>query len=235
MSHIKANISGNNPVSNHHIPMKDLPQIDVVILALNNYNDTSECLEFVLQSDYDNLHILVVDNGSSDDTNRRIKKDFPAVRVIENKQNLGVPTGFNIGIQDAVNRGANYILLLNNDTTVGSNMVSRLLARAENDLNTAIVMPKILYYGSQNRIWSSGGYFRKFPPKIVYWKDRNSDEAHQIQYASGCAMLIPIWVFEKIGLFDPGYFFYFEDTDFSERVRDRWSSYMVRTGGVCMA
>ena len=196
------------------------PKINAVILTLNNYQDTYECLQSVLESDYPGLRIVVVDNGSNDQTPEKIRGDFPTIDVIENGRNLGVPAAFNVGVIHALQQRADYILILNNDTKIAPDMITRLLERAESDLSTAIVMPKVLFYGSEDRVWSSGGYHRAFPPKLVYWKGRDAHRTHLIQYAPSCGLLIHRRAFERVGLFDPGYFFYHEDTDFSERVRD---------------
>jgi protoporphyrinogen oxidase/GT2 family glycosyltransferase len=196
------------------------PLVYAVLLTYNHYEDTRECLESLLQSEYEEMKVVLVDNGSSDGTPDSVRSDFPSVQVIENHQNLGVPAGYNVGFQHAMANGADYILMLNNDTVVPPNMVAKLLDVAEADPKVGIVMPKVLYYGTQDEIWSSGGRYRSFPPAILL-KDRQQDTevVQMIEYAPSCGLLIHRKAFEKAGLFDPGYFFLFDDWDFSERVR----------------
>ncbi|HEY76442.1 MAG TPA: glycosyltransferase [Thermoflexia bacterium] len=207
-------------------PMKEssgVPAVYAVILAFNNYDDTRECLESLHKSDYENLSIVVVDNGSSDGTPERIRVEFPNVHLIETGRNLGVPWGYDVGFSYALQAGAEYILMLNNDTVVDPQMVRRLVEAAEADPNVGILMPKVLYYDDPEVIWAAGGRYRAFPPAhIIVGQNRPSaafDKPFYLEYALSCGLLIHRRAFEKAGLFDPGYFFFFDDWDFSHRVR----------------
>jgi len=210
-------------------PLEEIPMIEkakgaqiyAVILTYNHYKDTKECLETLFHSDYKDLKVVIADNGSSDNTPELIRRDFPMVHVIENRQNLGVPAGYNIGFQYALTNGADYILMLNNDTAIPPDMVTKLVDVAEKDQNTGIVMPKVLFYGSKDQVWSSGGRYRAFPPAILMTDKRytSDDSVRLVEYAPSCGLLIHRRAFERAGLFDPGYFFLFDDWDFSERVR----------------
>lgn len=197
------------------------PLVYAVILAWNNYDDTHECIASVADTSYPNQRIVLVDNGSTDGTPERIRAAFPHVHVIENGRNLGVPAGYNVGFSHALHQGADYIMELNNDTTVDREMVGRLVEKAESDPNAGIVMPKVLFYGSEDEVWSAGGRYRRFPPAILFRDQRPGmeDTLRQIDYAPTCGVLISRRAFEMAGLFDPGYLFLFDDWDFSERVR----------------
>lgn len=206
------------------IPMPEetrKPGIHAVILTLNHYEDTHECLESVLAADYPDIKVVVVDNGSSDGTPEKIEQNFPGVHVINNGQNIGVPAGYNIGFQYALEQGTDYILMLNNDTVIPPDMLQELLAVGHDDPSAGIIMPKVLYHGSDDRVWSSGGRYRAFPPAILMTDKRKEyqDLTRLIEYAPGCGLLIHRRAFERAGLFDPGYFFLWDDWDFSERVR----------------
>jgi GT2 family glycosyltransferase/protoporphyrinogen oxidase len=198
------------------------PKIYAVILTYNHYADTQECLQSLVETDFPDLEIVLVDNGSSDLTPDKVRQDFPGVYVIENEQNLGVPAGYNVGFQYGLQNGADYILMLNNDTIVAPDMITKLLENAEADQQAGIVMPKVLYYGTDDQVWSSGGRYRRFPPAILF-NDRRKKAVQEavrlIEYAPSCGLLIHRRAFERAGLFDPGYFFFFDDWDFSERVR----------------
>ncbi|MHB8856628.1 MAG: FAD-dependent oxidoreductase [Bellilinea sp.] len=198
------------------------PRVAVVILTYNHYDDTAECLESIKALEHDGveLSVLVVDNGSADGTPGRLGTDYPFVEVIENSQNLGVPAGYNVGFTRALTTQHDYILMLNNDTIVAPDMLLELLDISNQDPNSGIVMPKMMYYGSE-ATWSSGGRYRKFPPAILMTDRRKGKEdiTRMVEFAPSCALLIPRRTFDKVGLFDPGYFFMFDDWDFSERVR----------------
>ena len=198
------------------------PAVFAVILTYNNYEDTEECLKSLQASDTQAAKIIVVDNGSNDLTPQKIKQYFPDVHLIENGQNLGVPAGYNVGFRFALEQGAEYILMLNNDTVIAPEMLTKLLEQAESDPQAEIVMPKILYYGDNELVWSSGGRYRAFPPAILMTETRKNElqsPVRMIEFAPSCGLLIHRRAFDKAGLFDPGYFFFFDDWDFSERVR----------------
>ena len=197
------------------------PLVYAVILAWNNFEDTDECLESVSKLVYENLKIVLVDNGSSDNTPEKVREKYPQVHVIENGRNLGVPAGYNVGFSFALERRGEYILMLNNDTVVPEDMLQELLNVAKQDKSTGIVMPKVLYHGSDSEIWSSGGRYRAFPPAILMTDRREgaADQLRMIEYAPSCVLLIHRRAFELAGLFDPGYLFLYDDWDFSERVR----------------
>lgn len=205
--------------------MERLPLVYAVVLTFNHVEDTVECLESLSQMEIAEaeLKILVVDNGSSDDTPEIVSKQFPQVEIIETGRNLGVPWGYNVGFNHALGAGADYVLMLNNDTTVASDMLTPLLRAGETDPQAGILTPKVLYYDEPDRIWAVGGRYRTFPPAIVMLgrdkPDASFKEPQYLDYALSCGLLIHRRAFEKAGLFDPGYFFQFDDWDFSQRVR----------------
>ncbi|HPH98067.1 MAG TPA: glycosyltransferase [Anaerolineaceae bacterium] len=215
------------------------PKVSTVILTFNHYEDTRECLLSLQHGPQ--THIILVDNGSSDGTPAKVRQEFPDVEVIENPRNLGVPAGYNVGFARALQQGCDYIFMVNNDTVVAPDLLPTLLKTAEADPACAVVMPRIFYYpeganypaagqypplpaqAQPEQIWSNGGYYRRFPPAIIN-NDRRpqslGNEARRIEYAPGCGLLIHRRAFEKAGLFDPGYFFWYDDWDFCERVRE---------------
>lgn len=199
------------------------PVVYAVVLTFNHYDDTRECLESLRKTDYDNMTIVVVDNGSSDGTPDNIRADFPDVQIIETGRNLGVPWGYNVGFSHALRAGAEYILMLNNDTVVDQEMLRYLVDEAQADPNAGILAPKILYYDDPQVIWAVGGRHRAFPPAhVIVGQGRPSaafEKPFYLEYALTCGLLIHRRAFEKAGLFDPGYFFLFDDWDFSQRVR----------------
>ena len=199
-------------------------KIFVVILAWNHYEDTQECLRSFLDSEGVNLEIILVDNGSTDGTGDKIKSEFPAVSIVRSEKNLGVSGGYNLGIQHAVQSGAEYVLIANNDISVHPRMVLNLVTTLLGDSRIGIAMPKIYhYYGDRTRVWTIGGRWRKFPPTVKLMAYNAPDRpAYQvlrrIDYAPSCCYLLRREVVAQVGLFDEGYFFYFDDWDYSARV-----------------
>lgn len=198
------------------------PLVYIVLVNWNGLEDTLECLRSLNEISYKNYKIVVVDNGSNNNQANVIKKKFPYIELIKNKRNEGFVVANNQGIELALKNGADYILLLNNDTVVEQNFLNILINHAERNRDVGILSPKILYFDS-NEIWSMGGkisYLTGF--SIMIGKGENSENYNEVikpDFVSGCAMLIKKEVIEEIGLLDPIYFAYYEDADYCFRVR----------------
>lgn len=203
--------------------IRSKPAVQIIIPCFNNLPDTLECLGSLATLEYPNAGITLVDNGSSDSTAEVVAERFPSVVVIRLSENRGVPAGFNVGIRQALRTGADYVFLLNNDTTVDPEALGALVIAAECNPSVAMLMPKVLYHDRPSVIWSAGARYRRFPPAIVFeGRGRPASafsQARLIDYAPACALLFPRQTFERVGLFDSGYFFFFEDWDFCERIR----------------
>lgn len=203
---------------------KMLKKVFIVILNWNGLGDTRECISSVRKNNYANSEILVIDNGSADNSVSSLKNEFPNIRIIENGRNLGFSGGNNIGINYCLKQGADYVLLLNNDTTVENAFLSELVKAGELDEKNGLLESKICYYDEPKRIWFAGG-------KINWLKTRGThiglneldngqyDNAREVDYLTGCCLLIKRSVFEKIGKLSEDYFLYYEDTDFCLRAR----------------
>jgi GT2 family glycosyltransferase/SAM-dependent methyltransferase len=200
--------------------MNILPKVSIIVLNWNGLVDTKECLESLQNVAYENKEIIVVDNGSSDGSQEYIRKNYHDVILLENNENLGYAEGNNRGIQVALEKGAEYIFLLNNDTLVDNDAIFKLIEISKTDARIGFLGPKIYYYSEPIRIWSAGGKLSKWfihsgGKHIGYRKiDRGQFECiKETDYVSGCAILIKKSVFEQIGLFDPKFFCYYEEAD----------------------
>ena len=199
------------------------PLVYIITINWNGLEDTLECLSSLEKINYSPYRIIVVDNGSENNQGDVIKEKYPFIELIENLKNEGFVNANNQGIEVALTQKAEYILLLNNDTTVKNDFLYILIEHAEKNKDVGILSPKILYYNSDT-IWSMGGrinYLTGF--SIMIGKRKKSKQYNEIiepDFITGCAMLIKREVIEKIGLLDPIYFAYYEDTDYSYRARD---------------
>lgn len=197
----------------------DYPKIFLIILNWNGKEVLKECLESIEKIDYPNYEVIVVDNGSIDGSQKAIKEDFPYVHLIENEKNEGVAEGQNIGIRYALEKGTDYVFILNNDVTLDKNILKELLKVAESDDKIGIAGPKIYYSEEPNKIWQVG--------RFVNWKKGTCriegyeidigqyDEIKEVDFLG--VILIKKEVIEKAGLYNPAYFAYWEDTDFCVR------------------
>ena len=197
----------------------------VVYAVVVNWNGRSvieACLTTLLASDYQDLRIIVVDNASQDGSLDAIRERFPDVTVLANSQNLGYAAGANDGARAALEGGAAYVLLLNNDTEIAPDAVSHLVAAAAADRLAAFVGPLIYYADPPDTIWSLGGSVSYWTGDIAHRALRETDRGQysnieRVDYVTGCAVLCSAEALRKIGLMDEGYFMYNEDTDWCER------------------
>ena len=197
----------------------NLPKVFICILNWNGLQDTLECLDSLSIMDYSNFEIIVVDNGSKDDSVAVIKKNWANVTLIENKKNVGYAEGNNIAISHAIKHGAQYLWLLNNDTIVEKDALSLLVDAAEKHPDIGLMSPVIYYYHHPDEV--------QFEGNDADWSDfcltKNKmdlrDSKNMIVSPSvwGTALLIKRVVIDKIGFLDPKYFAYAEDNDYSMR------------------
>jgi len=200
------------------------PSIYIIVLNWNRRDDTIACLESLVHLDYPNVQTVLVDNASLDDTVAVVQARFPKVKVILNLKNLGFAGGNNVGIQYALKQGADYLLLLNNDTEVAPDLLTHLLNGCDPKQRVSITIPKIYYHANPHYIWSAGAQWRQFPPRITMIGLNQPDseiynQPRLVEYATCCAMLIHHTVFDEVGLLDDSFFMYQEDYEFCYRVQ----------------
>lgn len=200
------------------------PKVFIIVLTWNNLRDTGECLESVRQLDYGNYEIILVDNGSTDGSIRVLEKEYPEIILLKNSANLGFALGNNRGIEKALERGCDFIFLLNNDTTLDRDCLSKLVGLAISDPGIGIVGPKIYLFKEPSIVWYAGGeiLFRDAisVTRGLFKKDRPSyNSMREVSFITACAMLVNRKAIEQVGLLDPEYISYLEDTDWCWRIK----------------
>lgn len=244
------------------------PSVAIIIVNWNNANDTIDCIQNLQKISYDNFKVFLIDNGSSDDSVqglKLIKED--RLELIETGKNLGFSGGNNVGIKKALEKKFDYVLLLNNDTTVEPNFLDELMRVAESDEKIGVVGSKIYFhptpfvdrgirknndnleenvdgvdrmiggsgknniinkgcgvYDGQNMIWYGGGKFSWLGGgrHLQYCEvDEKPEEreSRETEYMTGCAFLIKSKIIEEVGDLCEDFFMYYEDTDWSLRVK----------------
>lgn len=199
------------------------PKISIIILNWNSFDVTLDCLESLRKMEYRNFEVVFVDNGSADGSADKLEQSAPEAKVIRNPVNLGFTGGNNAGMQDALTRDPDYLLLLNNDTIVAPDFLSQLVRAAESDPKIGILNPKIYYFEPSNRIWQAGGVHKPWwsSAKQVGCKKVDNgdyDEAREVSFVTGCALLIKSAIVRQVGLLDDQYFLGWEDLDWTVRV-----------------
>jgi len=200
------------------------PLVEIIVLNWNGLSDTLDCLTSLQGLDYPNYGVIVVDNGSVDGSVEAIQAQFPAVTLIETGENLGYTGGNNAGLRYTLARGADYVLLLNNDTEVAPDSVSRLVDAAEADPSVGVAGPTIYYYDRPDVIWSAGGAidWRQGWTHMVGLDESDigqlGHEPREVDFVTGCALLIKKAVLERVGLLDDRFFAYYEETEWCVRI-----------------
>lgn len=196
--------------------MENCPKVFVVILNYNGKDVLKKCLLSVFKNDYPNFEIVLVDNNSTDGSLEAAKADFSKAHFIKNGENLGYSAGNNVGIRFALERMAEYVLLLNNDVEVAKDFLSHLMNIAQQSQKIGILSP-LIFHGITRQIWFSGGTISWLRMKSFNEKSVKTEDFYESPFVTGCAMLVKKEVFKKIGLLDEDYFLYWEDADFSLR------------------
>lgn len=197
------------------------PMVYIILVNYNGYADTLECIKSIKAIDYSSYKIILIDNASKDA--ELIKKDKyinENAIVIFLKKNKGFSDGNNTGIKMAISDGADYVLLLNNDTVVDPYFLSYMIDIALGADDIGIVTGDIYHYVDKNSLWySCGRYDRK--TNITSMVCRTDQTCQEVNFACGCLALLSVDMVKKIGLLDDTFFLYSEDTDYSCRAVDR--------------
>lgn len=188
------------------------PKVSIIVLTWNNYTDTKECIESLVKITYPNYEIVVVDNGSQDGSIQKIHLEFPNLTYIFNKENLGFTGGNNVGMKYAVESGTEFLLVLNNDTTVKNDFLEPLVEDMLHDEKIGIIGPIIYYYDAPEQLYAAGRrlvFWRRNPKEFNLFRDKE-----EIDGVIGCCMLIRKELIKKIGYFCEQYFLGWEEVDY---------------------
>ena len=249
-----------------------IPSVFIIILNWNGWKDTIECLESIQQLDYDNYRIVIVDNGSTNDSwihlnawacgelhisgrytkyrpenkpvasviydrntaeaggvaeKERLLETLPSAKrmvLIKSVENLGFAEGNNVAIRYALKCHSDYIWLLNNDTTVLPDTLSKLISFMVNNMTWQGVTGQIRLYDQPTHVWNCGGYLKWYGVRKYSYADTNiahvpQDGFGRISFITGCAPLFRSQLFKKVGLLSNRYFFGTEDIEFSQRLQ----------------
>ncbi|MBI5888328.1 MAG: glycosyltransferase family 2 protein [Deltaproteobacteria bacterium] len=199
-------------------------KVAIIVLNWNGHKDTIECVESLKKTTYPDYEILIVDNGSSDGSEAILRKKFPELKLIQTGKNLGFAGGENIGIREALAKGADYVLLLNNDTTVDPDFAGELVKAASLNPRAGILCSKVYLLSRPGIIWYAGASFH---PWLGWGRHRGYgrkdagqfDRTEETPRACGCSLMATREFCEKAGLLDEKYFCYCEDTDWGMRAR----------------
>lgn len=200
------------------------PLLTIIVLTWNNFEDTAECLHSLRELNYSRYNVVLVDNGSTDGSIERLHYIFPEVKIIKNGENLGYAGGNNIGIEYALSKDVDYIILLNNDTVVDVNLATELIQASHETKNLGIFGCVNYYYNDRKKIQFSGGTFNWKTGDIIDTTRHKIDEGQfqllkEVDTVAGSCLFLPTTVIKTVGLLDNRYFLTFEESDLCCRVK----------------
>lgn len=203
------------------------PLVSIIVLNYNGSHDTNKCLQSIALTTYLNYEVILIDNGSSDNSDLVKRTSVKNLHYYKLNKNLGFTGGNNFGLKKC--RGK-YVAFLNNDAVVDKRWLAYLVKAAESDSSIAVLQPKILKMDERNRFdyaGAAGGFIDKYGYPFTRGRIFETEEIDQGQYdnqrpifwASGAAMMVRKSVINKVGgLFDESFFNYMEEIDFCWRV-----------------
>jgi GT2 family glycosyltransferase len=194
------------------------PVIHIVTVNYNHAEDTLACIETIRAQVGVSTRLLVVDNGSQDDSITHLQHSAPDVELICTGKNLGFAGGFNIGMQLCLERGAEQVMIINNDTLANPDMLLEMQKALCGDVDA--VAPVIYYADHQDQIWSQGGRIVWLLLEVIDNHGRGAPipaTPADRDFLSGCCILIRREALQRVGLLDERYFLYYEDLDWSVR------------------
>ena len=196
------------------------PLVSVIVLNYNGKRFLKDCFESLKLQSYPNYEVIFVDNASSDGSTQYVKENFPEVSIIENDENLGAAEGKNVGMRYALSKGAQYIALLDNDTTVQPEWLDELVKGVESDPNVGFCTSKILWMKDPSICLGCGLLIDVFGfPCAPNTELFQHNEIREVFHAIGAGMLIRREVLEMTGYFDKEIFFGAEEIDLCWRAQ----------------
>lgn len=198
-------------------------KVFVIILTFGDISVTKECVASFCEIDVSFTKIIVVNNNPQNITSAVFGSYRNDVEVINNHKNLGFAGGVNRGIKKAVEQGAEYILLLNNDTILKQPILEGMIAFGEKTKKAGVIAPAISFEKGGKTWFDVGGNVN-----LLFGRTHHT-EVHKITataprrvaYVSGCCMLLKAEVIESVGLLDENFFLYYEDVDYCLRVHEK--------------
>ncbi|MEM2786130.1 MAG: glycosyltransferase family 2 protein [Candidatus Nitrosotenuis sp.] len=219
------------------LAMNQHPIVFAVVLNYNGAEDTKECVNSLQRCGYPNLNIVLVDNASPDGSAAVLARTFPNLPLIRQRTNGGYSAGNNAGIRYAMENKADYVLIINHDVVVEPGFLEPMVSMMERESDIGVINPKLFYRSHPDDIFSAVSEFS-------YWRCtgrnigsnraalRSTTLECEVSNICGAALLVRSKVFEVVGLFDERFFMYFEDVEFSRRVRQKFRlAYTARSVG----
>ena len=211
------------------------PVVFIVLLNWNGWRDTDACLGSLTGLSYPNYRVVVVDNASSDGSEAELRRRHPGLTLLQSGANLGFAGGNNVGLRYALDHGAEYVWLLNNDTLVEPDALTQLVDKMVREPALGLCGSTLLYEGQRDTVQALGGaHYNRWLGTVAHlgqhelWPQEPNAETlerqveGQLSYLIGASTLASRRFLETIGLLQDDYFLYFEELDWAARARGRF-------------
>jgi GT2 family glycosyltransferase len=200
------------------------PRVVTIVLNTNRRDDTLECLaSLATQTIARQNHVVVLDNRSVDGSVEAIRRDFPGTEIIALDADGGYAGNNNVGVRAACARGADWVFILNEDTVLDPGCLEEMVAAGERDPAVGIVGPMVYHHDEPTIIQSAGG---RITPSFdaVHIGENEADRGQydtprEVEWVSGCALLIRRALVEQAGMLDERFYYYWEETEWCIRSR----------------
>ncbi len=213
------------------IEIINAPKVFIILVNWNGWEDTIECLQSLEALDYPNREVVVVDNGSTDQSVSKIRAEYPDITLVGSKKNTGFAGGNNLGIKYANEKDADYYWLLNNDTVVEKDALSALVERMEENPAIGICGSKLIYYHQRDTVQAlAGGQYNKWlgvstniGGQAAVDVEINPEEVEdRLDFVIGASMLVSREFIREVGLLNEEYFLYYEEIDWATRAKGKF-------------
>ncbi len=205
--------------------MSHSTSVAIVLVNWNGYEDTAVCLESLKNLDYSNYLVIIVDNGSVDGSEEKLRKNYPQHTILQSSANLGFAGGCNLGIRRALQEHCDYVLLLNNDTRTEPNLITELVKTASSNDSIGITSGKVYFEHPPDRIWCYGGSFNVNTGSARHFL--NEQQAAQplkepiYLYLPACLWLLKKECIESAGFLSEKFFHLAEDVEYCVRIQQK--------------
>jgi GT2 family glycosyltransferase len=193
-------------------------KVAIILVNWRQYDLTKSCIFSINKSNFKNFKIILIDNESNSTQLNILKELFVNIIIFSNKNNLGFGQANNQAINYALKNDFEYVMLLNNDTEVDQNFISPLINSIDKSNSIGGVQPLIMSYENRERVWSAGGLLNKFFGYTITIKSLG--KSINLDWITGCCMLLKTDIIKKTKLLDENFFAYYEDVDWSLRIKD---------------
>jgi GT2 family glycosyltransferase len=197
--------------------MSSSPLVFVIVVNYNGTEYLASCLSSLEKQTYSNLRVVVVDNASTEKSEKFIRQQFPKATLIPSKENLGFTGGNNLAMKLALEQNADYLFLVNNDTDSPKDLIEKLVSACEKDPSVGIAAPAVFDLNNKNTVQELGVTTDRFAYPLPIKTPPKDDSC--LFFVSGCSMMIKANLISHIGLFDEAYFMFVEDLDLCWRAQ----------------